>query len=96
MGRADSLDDRLWHEWRGEQVYDDDTAAPTFEARAGAANEWKIEIPQGLLESLREALAEQESEDEKVPGSGAGGFAPPRAGGGFGPGRGSDDEQENK
>lgn len=82
-----------------EQTWVDENACPTFEARAGVANEWQIEIPRGLLESLRDALAEQEGQSEPTPNSSGSGYGTPvvpRGGGGFGPGRGSYDGQESK
>jgi len=93
--RADWTKVKRWYMSRGEHEYDSDTA-PSFEARAGVVNKWKIDIPEDLLAKLREALAEQESEGEKVRDTGAGPLAPPQGAASYGPGRTSGNGQENK
>jgi hypothetical protein len=98
-GRADQMQRKLWYERRGEQVYEGDTEAPTFEARAGGVNEWKIEISQELLDKLREALTRNEAQSQPVPNSagfGRGSRVVPRGGGDIDLGRGSGDGRESK
>jgi len=92
------IGDKLRHSRRGEQVYEGDTEAPTFEAQVGAVNEWKIDIPEGLLAKLREALAEQEGQSQPAPNSSGFGRGTPVVprGGGIDLGMTSGDEEENK
>ena len=81
-----------------EQTWVDENACPVFEARAGVVNEWRIEIPQGLLKPLRDALARQEGQAQPAPdssGFGIGTPVVPRGGGGFRPGGASGDGREN-
>lgn len=96
-GPTASVEGELWYKMRGQHEFDDD-ATPTFEARAGVVNEWKIDIPEGLLAKLREALAKQEGQSQPAPNSakmGRGTPVVPR-GGGIDLGMTSGDEEENK